>query len=215
MHYIYLHGLGQTSSSWKETISYIEKGDNILCPDLFELMGEREFTYTSLYSAFSEYCAEYSEPLHLYGLSLGGILAMQYAIEHPQNVKSMVLIGTQYKMPKGMLKIQNLIFHAMPERAFSSMGIGKKDFINLSKSMMNLNFEQELNRICCPVLVLCGEKDRANQKAARELKKYLSHAELKIIEGAGHEVNRDAPKKLGEVLNEFSSKVRSLLDKKV
>ena len=44
------------------------------------------------------------------------------------------------------------------------MGFGKKDFISLSKSMMDLDFQKDLEKINCRVLVLCGEKDKANMK---------------------------------------------------
>ena len=40
------------------------------------------------------------------GLSLGGILALQYAIEHPEHIHALALIGTQYTMPKTLLRIQ-------------------------------------------------------------------------------------------------------------
>ena len=98
-------------------------------------------------------------PLNICGLSLGGILAMQYAIEHPEKMNSLVLIGTQYEMPKYLLKIQNLIFRIMPCSAFEKMGFQKTDFINLCKSMTEINFKHELKKISCSVLVVCGDKD--------------------------------------------------------
>ena len=65
-------------------------------------------------------------------------------------------------MPKNLLKIQNVIFKFMPDKAFSEMGFGKKDFMQLSNSMMDLNFEHSIKKINCDVLILCGEKDKAN-----------------------------------------------------
>lgn len=203
MKYIILHGLGQTASSWDKTISCMGARENIICPNLFELLQGRKVTYANLYEAFSEYCKNFSEPFAICGLSLGGVLALQYSIENPEKVKAAVLIGTQYKMPKGLLKFQNVVFHIMPQRMFDTMGLAKKEAVNLSKSMMDLDFSQELQKFKCPVLVICGEKDKANKKAASELAGILPHAELKIIENAGHEVNIDAPEKLGEVLKVF------------
>ena len=136
-------------------------------------------------------------------MSLGGVLALQYSIENPEKVKSAVLIGTQYIMPKGLLKFQNAVFHFMPQKMFDMMGLAKQDAIKLSKSMMDLDFRQNFQELKCPVLVICGEKDKANKKASSELAKLLPQAELKIIENAGHEVNIDAPEKLGEILNSF------------
>ena len=66
MRYIFIHGLGQNSSSWEETISYMEEMTNISHPDLFDLLKDKESTYNNLYLAFSEYIEESSEPSHPY-----------------------------------------------------------------------------------------------------------------------------------------------------
>ncbi len=203
MKYILLHGLGQTSSSWNNTIETMENKSDILCPNLLDLLCGKEVTYSNLYKAFSEYCMSVTEPLNVCGLSLGGILALQYGIENPQKVNSMVLIGTQYIMPKGLLKFQNVIFHIVPNSTFKKMGCEKKDFINLTKSMMDLNFQKDLHLISCPVLVICGGRDKANKPASLQLKEHIPNVEISIINNAGHEVNIDTPKKLGEILNAF------------
>ena len=189
--YIFLHGLGKTSSSWNKTISYIEGQPEIVCLNLSELLHGKNITYANLYKAFSDYCKDFSEPLNICGLSLGGILALQYGIENPSKVNSLVLIGTQFVMPKGLLKLQNIIFHIMPNRLFSQMGFGKKDFIELSKSMIDLDFRYDLKKLLCDVLVVCGEKDKANKKASIELNRLLPHSEFQLIENAGHEINKN------------------------
>lgn len=206
MKYLFLHGLGQTSESWEETISYLKLSDEIICLNLFDLIegiSQTEMTYENLYKSLVKYCSNLSEPFHLCGLSLGGILALQYSIENPSKVHSLVLIGIQFVMPKRLLKIQNMIFHLMPNAPFEKMGLHKKDFIRLSNSMMDLNFSRDLNKILCPVFVLCGEKDKANKKAAIELYNLLPNAKLQFIRHAGHEVNVENPKELGEVLQKF------------
>lgn len=203
MKYIFLHGLGQTSSSWEKTIDAMNGKLDIDCPDLFALLQGREVNYSNLYQAFSEYCKTYADPLNICGLSLGGILALQYVIDNSERVNSVVLIGTQYVMPKKLLGFQNAIFHIMPNSTFKKMGLEKKEVINLSRSMMNLNFKQDLHKIDCPVLVVCGEKDKANMKASLQLKTLIPNAEFTVIQKAGHEINIDAPKDLGIVLNDF------------
>lgn len=47
---------------------------------------------------------------------------LQYAIEYPQKVSSLVLIGTQYVMPKWLLQFQNVMFHLMSKSVFQKMG---------------------------------------------------------------------------------------------
>lgn len=95
--YIFLHGLGQNSSKWQNTISNIENKSDIICPNLSDFLNGKEMNYANLYESFSEYCTHFSEPITICGLSLGGILALQYGIENPDKINSMVLIGTCLK----------------------------------------------------------------------------------------------------------------------
>lgn len=75
--------------------------------------------------------------------------------------------------------------------------------MNLSRSMMDLNFQQDLNKIKCPVRVICGEKDKTNMQASLQLKQQIPNAQFTVMEQAGHEINVDAPKDLGVILNDF------------
>lgn len=206
---ILLHGLGQASSSWERTVEALGDRSNIFCPDLASWLDKKEPCYTNLYKELEKYCGQFSEPLNLCGLSLGGILALQYGIELPDKVNSLVLIGTQYSMPEKLLKFQNAVFHIMPNSAFQSMGFGKKEFISLTKSMMKLNFAHDLKKVTCPVLVICGEKDKANKAASLQLKEQIPNAEISIIADACHEVNMENPSELGRRMEVFFRKVKA------
>ncbi len=203
MKYIFLHGLGQSPESWKAVREAMDAKRDICCPDLSEWLFQKEPCYTNLYCGLEKFCELLEEPFNLCGLSLGGMLALQYTAEHPDKVNSLVLIGTQFQMPKKLLKLQNFIFRMMPNSAFANTGFGKSELIRLSQSMMDLNFKSDLKKILCPVLVLCGEKDRANRRASLQLKELLSHAEIAFLSKAGHEVNADAPAALAEQMELF------------
>lgn len=200
MKYIYLHGLGQTADSWNRVPGYRNTSTDSICPDLARLVHGREANYPDLYAAFSALCDTIEDDLTLCGLSLGGVLALNYTIDHPEKVKSLILIATPYKMPKQLLQLQNILFRFMPKSAFSQTGFQKADFIRLCRSMAELDFSRSLRKVTCPVLVLCGEHDRANQKAARMLAGLLKNAAFQQIPNAGHEVNTDAPERLAEIL---------------
>ncbi len=69
--------------------------------------------------------------------------------------------------------------------------------------MAKLDLSGKLSEISCPVLILCGENDKANLKAARELSKRLEKSKFIVVRGAGHEVNIDKPKQLAGLINKF------------
>lgn len=98
---ILLHGLGQNNNSWNKTIEYL-KEDKIetISPNLYEITRTDSKDYKKMYNAFSQFCNNQKEKLNLCGLSLGGILILDYVKDHPENVNSIILIGTPYKIPK-------------------------------------------------------------------------------------------------------------------
>ena len=142
-----------------------------------------------------------TEPLRICGLSLGALLALDFAIRHGDKVASLVLIGAQYKVPTFLIDFQNILFRCMPGKSFDGMGLSKSDTIKLSHSMRSLDFTSQLNGVTCPVTIVCGEKDSANIKASKKLNELLPHATLQIVPGAGHEINKDAPEVIAAILN--------------
>ena len=199
---VFLHGLGQKPGDWDPVINRLDKGSRTLCPNLHALERDGE-DYPALYGAFERYCDGLEERLDLCGLSLGGVLALQYAAEHPERVNSLALIGARASMPKALLKFQKLLFRVMPAERFGKMGLEKQSAIQLCTSMAELDLRPVLEQITCPALVLCGEKDRANRHAAEELGRMLPNGEVRLIAEGGHEANRDAPEALSVLLADF------------
>ncbi len=200
MKYILLHGMGQNASSWDKTISYLPDATETVCPELSNFFSEDNCNYNKMYSSFCRYCNSFSEPLNLCGLSLGAVLALNYAIDFPQKVSSLILIAPQYNMPKFLLKVQNVLFKFMPESQFKDIGFKKKDFITLTNSMADMDFTSGLNKVNCPVVVICGEKDNVNKKAAIKLARELPNAKFSTIDNSGHEVNVDNPQGLANAM---------------
>ena len=206
MKLLLLHGLGQGPGSWDGVLDALGPDPGAACPDLFGLCGGAP-DYPALYAAFEDYAGALPEPVLLCGLSLGAVLALDYAIRCPERVAGLVLVAPQYKMPRALLRLQNAVFRIMPERAFAQTGLGKRDILRLTASMMDLDFRNGLARVDCPALILVGERDSANRKAARELAGLLPRATVREVPGAGHEVNVAAPRELAEALRGFWEKL--------
>ena len=194
---IFLHGLGQTPRDWNETIA-ASNLTAVEAPMLFPKYGA--VTYPRLLAALERSYMSDSEPLHLCGLSLGAMMALDYALRHPLQVAKLTLIGMPVKSPTHLIDVQNIFFRLMPNRTFTEMGLAKEAVIELAHSMRSLDFSERLQEVQCPVTVVCGAKDRANRHAARTLAKELPNACLHIVPGAGHEVNKDAPETLAQLL---------------
>ena len=201
---ILVHGLGQTEKSWDKIIEELDKS-NIKAenPNLFELAKNYEINYENIYRTFCDYCNSFKEKINLCGLSLGGILSINYTIEYPEKVNSIILVGTPYEISKKMFKLQNLIFRFMPKSTFENMGIKKNDFINLTNSMADLDIKSKVDNIKCKALILCGEKDNVNMESAKQLNMNIKASKLEIIKNAGHEVNTENPKELASIISKY------------
>lgn len=204
---ILIHGFGHRAASWDETVSHMKSSQDILCPDLPSLLRGQEAAYQNLYAAFAEDCDRLGGPLHLCGLSLGGILALHYASEHPEQVSSLVLIGTPHRIPKAAFALQTVIFRLLPTSAFQTMAFPKQDTLALSSSMKDLELGGLSQHIQCPTLILCGEKDRTNLKSAHFFSQNITNAALTVVEGAGHALNEDAPQALARLLDDFYGRI--------
>ena len=196
MKIVFLHGLGQRAADWEQVASPFPNMD---CPDLFEIAGEK-LNYSAVLSSLEERYEYEKEPLCLCGLSLGGMLALDYALRHGDRVAAMVLLGARDRTPRLLMDIQDLLFRCMPDKAFASMGMKKEQVRDLTRSMKDLDFTDRLSAIHCPVTVACGEKDHPNLAAARRLAKRLPNAQLYIVPRAGHELNADAPDTVAEIV---------------
>ncbi len=201
---VFLHGLGQIPGSWEKTVGLLGGAESCICPDLTKTRG-KPLTYRGIYSKLCETLGGLEGPLELCGLSLGGVLALNYAADCPEKVGSLVLIAAQYKMPKKLLKFQDFLFKLTPERAFSGAGFSKADAISLCKTMSELDFTESLGKIECPALIICGEKDRANRKAAEEMSEKIRNGRLVTVKNAGHEINVEAPEELAEIIRKQGS----------
>lgn len=208
MKYLYLHGLGQKPDSWNRTIKETKVSGSSIRLSLAEMSEGKDVTYKELYSAFSEVCDKEDEEIVLCGLSLGAVLALNYAIDHQDKTKALVLIAAQYKMPEKLLKFQNVLFRLMPNSMFKQIGFKKADVISLCGTMAKLDFTDSLHNVSCPVLIVCGEKDHANKKASKELTRYLSKSFFYELLKTGHEVNIEAPEEIAIVLQKFYDNIK-------
>lgn len=200
---ILIHGSGHKATSWNEMISHMENNSDILCPNLVSVLKGKEASYVNLYSSFTEYCGKIDGQIHLCGISLGGILALNYTLDFPEKTKTLILIGTPYKVPKAAFAFQNMLFRFLPKSVFENMAFDKKDTFALGNSMKSLDFSDRVENIKCPTLIICGKKDNANMKSAYYLAQNIKNAELKIIENVGHVINEEAPETLAKILDDY------------
>src|SRR5260370_39623074 len=97
-----LHGFMQTRRSWDEQRSLLGPGWRLVAPDLPGL-GESLAVEATAPAATDALIAVWDalgiERAHLVGYSLGGRLALQVAVAHPDRVASLLTLGAHAGLP--------------------------------------------------------------------------------------------------------------------
>jgi len=229
---VLLHGLGMGHRMWLPQFQPLSEHFHILAPDLpgfarssslgpFTLVGAADH----ILGLIKKRCRP---TVHLCGLSLGAMVALQLSISAPDIFASLTLSGAQVNPPRILLMAQRLIFTAMPERillkAVSSDIPGMNDFmadaacedvfltgkqglVQALNEVAQANFRPMIHSIRQPTLIVCGSRDRANLPAAHELASEIPGARLRIFPNAGHVLNVEMPVQFTAGLQEFISDI--------
>ncbi|MDO5732976.1 MAG: alpha/beta hydrolase, partial [Eubacteriales bacterium] len=93
---VFLHGLGQNASSWDPII---ESDPETLAIKLYDYLTSDKPAYEAIKTGFFDRLDRLEAPFNLCGLSLGGILALSYALRSPQGIEKLVLLATPIAIP--------------------------------------------------------------------------------------------------------------------
>jgi pimeloyl-ACP methyl ester carboxylesterase len=150
---------------------------------------------------------------HWFGLSMGGMILQQLAIQHPAAVRSLILGATHCggehpptgggNAPRveGPLRRYANLYDASfiaehPDwieedaRHFGKMPLHA--IVRQDQAVKQHNLCDQLMKIRQPVLILHGRRDRmVPVSRAEELQRGLPNARLRILEGAGHQVHSE------------------------
>ena len=167
---------------------------------------------------------------HLVGLSLGGMIAQQFALDYPYATASLVLADTVGGIPAtfqstAQEQLQFIENHSMAEvakaritKAFTddvdplmrghlieTVSLNDKDaYQRAARAAFAFSPRGRLEDIAAPTLVVVGEGDRTFPLAAmEELAKRIRGARLVRIPGAGHISNMERPQEFNRAVLEF------------
>lgn len=209
---VFLHGLGEGPNAWDAQRGVLPAGFEAVVVDVFGEQGPGTSTEFSLESAARLVLQELDrsgiDRAHWCGLSLGAMIALQAALDHPERVLSLTLAAGQVKPPRTLMSLQRAVMRMLPASLVEKWGADKETMLAVLRAVGHTDFSTRLACISAPTLVLCGSKDRANLPAARTLVRGIHGAELRIIPGAGHQSHIQAPDEFARLFGGFLSRAR-------
>lgn len=152
------------------------------------------------------------ESTHVYGISLGGMVAQELVLLAPNRVKALVLGATSAGA-----------FDAYPRTVWAGLGAVSTGHHRLPVDFRSTSIRAvttqmwaglthdagpRLGGVQAPTLVVHGERDRLLPLTnARVLASLIPGAELRVIDGAGHLYAYNLPEQAGTIVREWLATV--------
>jgi len=169
-------------------------------------------------------------PVILVGHSMGSAIAMKWALNEPDIITAMILIGSSahLKVNPGLLislcnpetysqSVDKIIRWSFSKHTHDKLKfmIGKRMVESRSEVLYRdflichkFNVSKQLNKINIPTLVVCGELDRMTPlPESTSLVQSLPSAHLEIVAGAGHMVMLEKPTETLTVIQRFLDQI--------
>jgi len=212
---VLLHGSGGTGRKWAAQLAGIG-GHRIIAPDL-PGHGQSEGQPSGSVAGYSEFVSDFVRALGLKrfvigGHSLGGAIALDFALTSHDILDGMILVGSGGRLrvkpeiieilaggehPVGGLEY-NYAFSVsrdvLDEAAREMMGVPASVFLADFQACDRFDVLDRLERIRVPTLVICGKDDRMTPvKFSEYLSGHIPNAKLALIPDAGHMVMIEQP----------------------
>jgi len=236
-----IHGLGSSTRDWEPQVAALATRFRVIT---FDVRGHgRSEKPRQRYSVklFADDTAALIRaldvgPVHVIGISMGGMIAFQLAVDAPELVRSLVIVNSGPAMPiktlsqrlmiwtriaivrvQGMRKMGEVLAQRLlpkPEHATIRAQFiarwAENDpvaYLSALKGLVNWSVMDALPRIERPVLVLTGDLDYTPVAFKQAYTAMMKHAELVVIDDARHFAPIERPEPFNAALLAFLARV--------
>jgi pimeloyl-ACP methyl ester carboxylesterase len=231
-----IHGLGSSTRDWEDMIPYLSSFQIIT----LDLRGHGQTSkpkgpYTA--KMFANDVVSLLKHLgidsaNILGISLGGGIAFQIAVDFPDYVKSLIVINSTAEAPVDSFKMKMEAF----KRKFIVRLVGmkkmgevlatrlfikpeqeelrakmikrwaennKKAYISSFGAILGWSVKKDLPNIKCPTLIIGSDEDYSPSEVKREYTSLIPNAKFVEIEDARHAVTVEKPEDVSKAVMDF------------
>lgn len=234
-----LHGLGSSGRDWDLVAPALAAEHRLLVPDArgHGRSGKPAGAYgVPLFARdIAALCDHLGlTGLHVVGLSMGGMIAFQLAVDRPELVRSLVIINSgpdmvprtlrmwlALKVRVALLRLGGPAYLArllaprlfpkpeqaeLRQRLQTSIAANDPDaYLRATRGLIGWTVLDRLAEIRCPVLCLASDHDYTPLSAKRAYLSLLSSAQLEVIRDSGHAAPMDQPAQVIAAIKGFLS----------
>ena len=221
---VMIHSMGIDAAMWRGQFDALSGRYTCIA---FDCRGHGDSTYNGRF-VVADVAADHKAGLdrlgigacHVMGLAMGGPVALSFAAQWPEAVRSLVLADTFVDMREvggaripewskniratpmeefGRNYAESRLMKWAPAGAHDTLArtiakVPPEAYIDVMKAIFEIDFLDELATVECPALVLWGECDDVTPiEHARQIADGIPGAEMRTIPEAGHIPNIDQP----------------------
>lgn len=232
-----IHGLGSSSRDWEKQVGPFAKDFQVITLDLrgHGQSGKPPGPYSV--RMFAEDTAALIHelgfaPVHMVGISMGGMVTFELAVNFPELLRSMVIVNSYPEVRVETLRDRLQIWRrfmilellgmrgtglALSKRLFPYPEQAelcelfvqrwaendKRAYRNSLRAIVNWDVEEHICEIRCPVLVVASDQDYMPLEEKNAYAAKIPNAKLVVIKDAHHAVTVERPEQFNAVLGEF------------
>ena len=234
---VFIHGLGSSTRDWEFQLAEFSKSYRVIT---FDLRGHGQsdkpagpYTIPMMADDLAGLLeALHISSTHIVGISLGGAVAFQFALDYPALVKTLTIVnsgpslGGTPEQAKAEIErrvgiVQQVGMHTMGEALAPNLfpkpehASLRNDFIShwsendpqayieATRSMLGWDVTDQLGAIACPTLILSADQDYSPVAVKEAYIKLIPHAQLVVIPDTHHATPIEAPEKFNTALKDF------------
>ena len=238
---LFLHGLGSSSRDWELQIPcFADRFKVIVCDMRGHGRTSKPRGPYSIALFAGDVAGFLSElelaPVHMVGISMGGMVAFDFAIRFPDLLKSLTIVNsypeTRVENIKELLLVWRrfllldvlgvkrmgavLAIHLFPEQEDLRTKFvkrwaenDKRAYRDSLRAIVGWDVENCINEIRCPTLVVASDEDYFPLEEKQAYVRMMPNANLVVVENARHAVTAQKPEQFNNILNTFLSDVAS------
>ena len=233
---LFIHGLGSSTKDWEYQLEYFSASHRVISIDLRGHGHSPPSKGSYSIFMFAEDVASLLRYLdvkaHIIGISMGGMIAFQLALDFADLVESITVINCGVALPMDNPEVRKAIrFRKWIPRLMGMKMMGKmigkklfphpdqaplrcivasrwaknsvKNYIKCVDALAGWTIEDRLHQIKCKTLIIGGERDYTPVVEKQSYQLKILYSVLKIVPQAGHAVTIEKPEVLNQLISEF------------